>query len=183
MLHLVIGNSGPTVAENVRVTFQPALPSSPARSEKVAGIERTLATGLRSLAPGRAIRWSLGAAFDIMPKDEAQLLSVRVEADGPAGALPVVEIEIDVNEWRESRDAPEGSLHHVRGAVKDLTKAVSKIDHTMRRAVDALSRPEDSDPDWFHQAPEFLRGRVPPPELERGGEGPEAPEVSRPGDG
>ena len=62
-----------------------------------------------------------------------------MEADGPAGPLPVVEVEIDINEWRQARDAPDGSLHHVRGAVKDLTEAVSKIDNTMKRAVDRLA--------------------------------------------
>lgn len=141
VLQVVVGNSGPTMAQNVRVTFDPPLPASPGREETVARVEQTLAAGLRSLAPGRVVRWMLGAAFEVMSDDKSKVRSVRIEAEGPAGPVPPIEMEIDVSEWRQSRDAPDGSLHHVRGAVKDLTKAVGKIDGTLNRALDRITVP------------------------------------------
>ncbi|HEY9290198.1 MAG TPA: hypothetical protein VIP98_02855 [Microlunatus sp.] len=135
VMHVVVGNSGPTVARNVKVTFEPGLPAGQQQSEKIESVQRTLASGLRSLAPGRVLGWSLGAGFDLLSSDVPQLRKVRVEGDGPRGSLDVLEFEIDITEWRQARDAPDGSLHHVRGAIKDLTKAVAKIDSTIKRAA------------------------------------------------
>ena len=146
VLNVAVGNSGPTVARNVRVTFDPPLPAGKQQVDKVEEVQRTLATGLRSIAPNRVHRWSLGAGYDLMPTDTSQLRTVRVQADGPYGPLPVLEIEVDIAEWRQSRDAPDGSLHHVRSAIKDLTKAVGGVEKTMRRAVDRLE----------HSSPEML---------------------------
>ena len=139
MMHVVVGNSGPTMAQNVRVTFEPALPASQGESEKVQRVEGILAEGLRSLAPGREIRWTLGAGYDLLASDAPQVRSVRVEADGPAGALPVVDVEIDVSQWRQARDAPDGSLHHVRGSIKELTKAVGGVEKALQRAAARLN--------------------------------------------
>lgn len=139
VMHVVVGNSGPTVARNVKVTFEPGLPAGQQQSEKIESVQRTLANGLRSLAPGRELRWSLGAGFDLLSSDVPQLRNVRVEGEGPHGPLEVIEFEIDITEWRQARDAPDGSLHHVRGAIGDLTKAVGKIDSTIKRAVDRIA--------------------------------------------
>lgn len=136
VMHVVVGNSGPTIARNVKVTVEPGLPAGQQQSEKIESVQRTLANGLRSLAPGRVLRWSLGAGFDLLSSDVPQLRTVRIEGDGPHGPLEVVEFEIDISEWRQARDAPDGSLHHVRGAIRDLTKAVDKIDNTIRHAAD-----------------------------------------------
>ena len=141
VLHVVVGNNGPTVARNVRVTFDPPLPAGQQRSDKVESVQRVLARGLRSLAPKREIRWTLGAGYDLLSSEEPQVRTVRVEGEGPHGPLPVLEIQIDISEWRQARDAPDGSLHHVRGAIKDLTKAVGGVDNTMKRVVDRLDRP------------------------------------------
>lgn len=141
VMHVAVGNSGPTVARNVRVTFDPPLPAGQQQSDKVESVQRTLAKGLRSLAPNRVIRWTLGAGYDLLSSDAPQVRTVRVEGDGPHGPLPILEIEIDISEWRQARDAPDGSLHHVRGAVKDLSRAVGNIDKTMRRVVDRLEYP------------------------------------------
>lgn len=143
-MHVAVGNSGPTVARNVRVTFDPPLPAGQQQADQVESVQRVLAKGLRSLAPNRVIRWTLGAGYDLLSSDEPQVRTVRVEGEGPHGSLPVLEIEIDISEWRQARDAPDGSLHHVRGAIKDLTKAVGGVDKTMKRVVDRLeySTPE-----------------------------------------
>lgn len=141
VMHVVVGNNGPTVARNVRVTFDPPLPASQHQSDKVESVQRVLASGLRSLAPKREIRWTLGAGYDLLSSEGSQVRTVRVEGEGPHGPLPVLEIQIDISEWRQARDAPDGSLHHVRGAIKDLTKAVCDVDKSMNRVVDRLDYP------------------------------------------
>jgi len=137
-MQVAVGNSGPTVARNVKVTFDPPLPAGKQQADNVESVQRTLAKGLRSLAPNRVLRWTLGAGHDLLSSDAPQVRTVRVEADGPHGPVPVLEIEIDISEWRQARDAPDGSLHHVRGAIKDLTEAVGGVEETMRRVVDRL---------------------------------------------
>lgn len=141
MMHVVVGNSGPTVARNVQVTISPPLPAGQQQSDKVEEIQRTLANGLRSLAPNRVIRWTLGAGYDLLASEEPQSRTVRVQGDGPHGPLPVLELQIDISEWRYARDAPDGSLHHVRGEVKELTRAVGSIDRAIRGVVDRLDHP------------------------------------------
>lgn len=141
LLQVVVGNSGPTVARNVRVTFDPPLPAGQQQSDNVENVERMLAQGIRSLAPNRVIRWTLGAGFDLLSSEDPQVRTVCVEGDGPHGPLPALEIQIDISEWREALDAPDGSLHHVRGAIKDLTKAVGGVDKTMKRVVHRLENP------------------------------------------
>lgn len=136
VIHVVVGNAGPTVARNVRVTFDPALPAGQQQSDMIEGVQRILAEGLRSLAPNRVIRWTLGAGYDLLSSDLPQMRKVRIHADGPHGPLPVLELEIDISEWRQARDAPDGSLHHVRGAIKDLTKAVVDVDRSLKRVVE-----------------------------------------------
>lgn len=141
VLQVVVGNNGPTVAQNVSVTFDPPLPAEGRHLESVEGVQRVLTKGLRSLAPNRIIRWPLGVASDLLSNELPQVRMVRVEGDGPYGPLPALEMEIDISEWRQARDAPDGSLHHVRGAVKELVKSVASVDKTMRRVVDRLDQP------------------------------------------
>lgn len=141
VLHVVVGNSGPTMAHNVRVTFDPPLPKDGDRVDTIASLEEALRDGLRSLAPGRVIRWSLGPGHKLLNDEASHLRKVVVSASGPYGALPTLEVEIDISEWRKARDAPDGSLHHVRGAVQDLAKVVEKVDGTLRRGIELLSSP------------------------------------------
>lgn len=132
-VQVVVGNSGPTVARNIRVLFDPPLPTGQQHSDKAEKVQSTLSNGLHSLTPNRVLRWTLGVGYDLLSSDESQLRSVRIDAEGPHGPLPTLEMGIDISEWRHARDAPDGSLHHVRGAIKDLTKAVISVDKSLKR--------------------------------------------------
>lgn len=121
MLQLVVGNVGPTMARNVKVVIDPAIPEHPAYSGATAVAQERLRDGILSLAPRRVIRWSLGRSFDLLEdKDDATIYRLRVTADGPYGALEPVEFEVRPRDWREARDAPDGSLHHVRKEIEKL---------------------------------------------------------------
>lgn len=126
ILDLVIGNTGPTVATDVKVTLDAPLPQSTTVLEDSGPLLQTLADGLRSLAPGRQIRWHLGTGPDLLGEDAPQPVCIRVEATGPHGPLPTLEVPVDASQWRMAKDAPDGSLHLVRKSIQDLTKSVDK---------------------------------------------------------
>ena len=128
MLHLVLGNAGPTVARNVRVVIDPPFPQSSGRVGRSAVAQRRLREGVLSLAPGRIIRWSLGMASDLMEDEgDTTVYRVRVMADGPYGEIEPVETEICLSDWRESLDTPEGSLHHIRKSIDKLVSAIESL--------------------------------------------------------
>lgn len=126
ILDLVIGNTGPTVATDVKVTFDAPLTMSDFAAHRSEPMLRALEDGLRSLAPGRVIRWTLGAAPELLSEDTPQLIRITVEATGPHGPLPPLEVPVDASQWRNSKDAPDGSLHLVRKSIQDLTKSIDK---------------------------------------------------------
>ncbi len=128
MLHLVLGNAGPTVARHVRVFVDPPFPQVSGHIGRSTVAQRRLREGILSLAPGRIIRWSLGIASDLMKDEEdTTVYRVRVMADGPYGEIEPVETEICLSDWRESLDAPGGSLHHIRKSIEKLVRAVDGL--------------------------------------------------------
>ncbi|MEW6874444.1 hypothetical protein [Trueperella pyogenes] len=128
MLHLVLGNAGPTVARNVRVVIDPPIPADPNHAESSVVAQRRLREGVLSLAPGRTIRWSLGKGFDLLKDaDDKTVYRIRVTAEGPYGEVEPVETEVRLSDWREARDAPDGSLHHIRKEIENLTKVVKSL--------------------------------------------------------
>jgi 3-methyladenine DNA glycosylase Mpg len=60
LLNVVVGNSGPTVAEKVRVKVDPPLPAINQLQERVKIARTILADGIESLPPGRTLTWPLG---------------------------------------------------------------------------------------------------------------------------
>lgn len=126
-LQLVLGNYGPTVAHNVRVVFTPPLPTDPGFGSGDRSQER-LREGILSLAPGRTIRWMLGTTRVLLADASDQTIHrAQISATGPYGRVQKTETEIRFSDWRESRDAPDGSLHHVRQEIRELTKAVKAL--------------------------------------------------------
>lgn len=128
MLHLVLGNAGPTVARNVRVFIDPPFPQLSDRVGRSAVAQRRLREGVLSLSPGRTMRWSLGMASDLMEDEgDTTVYRVRVMAEGPYGEIDPVETEIRLSDWRESLDAPEGSLHYIRKSIDKLVSAIESL--------------------------------------------------------
>ena len=88
-LVLLLGNSGPSIARNVKVTFDPAPPSTL--------ILEILKQGIASLAPGRTMKWALGAAHNTSDWDAHKAYRVRIEAAGPFGAIEPLEYVISAS--------------------------------------------------------------------------------------
>jgi hypothetical protein len=129
LLNLVVGNSGSTVATNVRVIADPALPRIEQLSERVGTAEKLLARGIPSLPPGRTYTWPLGQGFDLINDGTPQAYTITVKADGPFGVIPVMAYVVDLAALKGVMNRPTGSLHELTSAVRDLTKVVDRGDH------------------------------------------------------
>ncbi|MCZ2810222.1 hypothetical protein O2W15_02120 [Modestobacter sp. VKM Ac-2979] len=121
LLKVVVQNGGPTVAEDIRVSFDPPLRDA---SERDGGVFSALDGGISALAPGRWMTWSIGDPNKVITDDAPTSYSVTVDAVGSFGAIKTLRYTIDLSQWAETSGVPLGTLHEVRNAITDVTKAI-----------------------------------------------------------
>lgn len=124
VMMLVLGNSGPTVATDVKVTITPPFPSIEQLKGAPAAQAR-LAEGFRSLPPGRTLGWWLGQGWNVIEEEGPQIHRITIEANGPFGPVPTLSYDIDLAEFREQEMTPPGTLNGVTTAIKDLAKKLT----------------------------------------------------------
>jgi hypothetical protein len=127
---LLLGNSGPSIALNVKVVLDPAPPST----LDVKPILEILKQGIASVPPGRTMQWVLGAAQNTSDWDGHNAYRVRIEAEGPFGAVEPLEYVISVDDLHGSRAAPPGNLHAVAAELREMTKATKELNEIIRNA-------------------------------------------------
>jgi hypothetical protein len=123
LLDLVVGNSGPSVASNVRAQIEPPFPTTP-QLEESALAQRQLADGIGSILPGAVIRWHLGPGFNLVQSEGQQRHEVTITADGPFGPIPPLTYVVDLANLRGQPVRPQGSLHLLTKAVENLTNKI-----------------------------------------------------------
>ncbi len=119
ILNLIIGNSGPTVATNVRVMIDPPLPAIDQLQERAQTAQELLADGIKSLPPGRTLVWPLGQGFGILTGTGPHVHTFTIEAEGPFGRLPSQAYPLDLSDWRggaQTRRQPSPGGHGDREA-------------------------------------------------------------------
>jgi hypothetical protein len=130
-LVLLLGNSGPSIARNVKVVFDPAPPAT----VDIKPILEILKQGIASVPPGRTMQWALGAPHDSSDSDAHNAYRVRIEAEGPFGPIePPLEYVISVDDLDGSRAAPPGNLHAVAAELREMTKATKELNEIIRNA-------------------------------------------------
>jgi hypothetical protein len=129
-LVLLLGNSGPSIARNVQVAFDPAPPST----LDIQPILEILRQGIASLPPGRRMGWVLGAAQNAADWDGRKVYRVRIVAEGPFGAVEPVEYVISVDDVDGSAVGPPGSLHAVAVELREMVKATKELNEIIRSA-------------------------------------------------
>jgi hypothetical protein len=127
LLALVVGNSGPTVATNVKVTIDPPFPHIKELQRAAAAQER-LAQGLKSLPPGRTLHFWLGQGFNLLDGAGPKVHRITITADGPFGTVPAVTYDLDLSEFEGQSGIAKGSLHL-------LTKAVERLGQVAPRST------------------------------------------------
>lgn len=120
LLNLVIGNSGPTSAANVRVEVDPPLPAIDQLKERAAAAQARLAEGLSSLPPGRLLSWPLGQGFNLLGGNAPKAYRFTVTADGPFGPMSPKTYTIDLDDLRGTLDRPS-PIYQLTKAVENLT--------------------------------------------------------------
>jgi hypothetical protein len=125
MLALVVGNSGPTIATNVKISIDPPFPHIPELARAAEAQER-LARGLRSLPPGRVLHYWLGQGYSLLEGDEPKVHRITITADGPFGAVPALTYDLDLAEFNHQSGLAKGNLHLLTQAVKGLQIVVQQ---------------------------------------------------------
>ncbi len=121
LMKFVLHNEGPTVATDVRVTFDPPLP------RLLLDRQHQAVYTMIGMPPGRHVEWNLGASPDwIQNPDISKRFTVTVEAEGPYGPVEPLRYELDVDEYRQASASPPGNLYGVAKALTDLTTALKK---------------------------------------------------------
>lgn len=123
LLNLWIGNSGPTVATNVRIGMDQPLPHIAELTDSAAAATELLANGLASLPPGRTYAWILGQGFNLLEGSPPRI-RFTVNANGPSGPVPELSYIVDLAALPETLDRPQGSLHELTSAVKEIGKKI-----------------------------------------------------------
>lgn len=129
-LVLLLGNSGPSIARNVKVILDPEPPSK----VDIKPILEILKQGIASVPPGRTMKWALGEVRDIGDWHPHNAYRVRIEAEGPFGLIEPLEYVISVDDLHGSPAEPPGNLHEVTAELREMTKATKELNEIIRNA-------------------------------------------------
>lgn len=136
VLEVVVGNSGPTIARDVHVTFDPTLVSTAPDDarEDAAEVESRCHDGLGSLPPGRVFRWSLGIVWKHFPDNGvAPVPAYKVTikgVDAQGDPLPPLEYVINMEDLKHQSATPRG-LASVEAPLKKVADSLSRIESRM----------------------------------------------------
>ena len=76
----------------------------------------------------------LGAAQNTGDWDAHKAYRVRIEPEGPFGAIEPLEYVISVDDLHASHAAPQGDLHAVAAELHEMTKATKELNEIIRSA-------------------------------------------------
>jgi hypothetical protein len=127
---LLLGNSGPSIARNVKVVFDPAPPST----MDIKPILEILKQGIASVPPGRTMQWALGAAHNSSDWNAHKAYRVRIDAEGLFGRIEPLEYVISVDNLHGSPAEPPGNLHAVAVELREITQATKELNEIIRNA-------------------------------------------------
>lgn len=119
-LDVVVENTGPTIATDVRIVFNPPLQST--MKETV-----TFPAQFSSLPPGRRMTWRLDSSHDLFADEDngyPRSYAVRITAKGPFGSLQPLEYTLDLEDYLGSVARRHGTLKDVAKGIAELTKAI-----------------------------------------------------------
>lgn len=141
---LFVGNSGPTVAHDVRVVIEPpvlpgTLPMSCIEAQKAA------ADGITSLAPSRTYEWQLGIASELLKvADQPHEFTLTITGRAPDGATLSDVITVRFEDLRKTSGAA-GPLEEFVQEFKHARRERREDHRQMYEAVQSIAWPEIRD--------------------------------------
>ncbi len=127
LLCLVITNTGPTVARNVRVRVSQSLRSS-LGAEYEMRLALALAREIPFMPPGQTLMWAFDTGAKLYERpDLPREYSFTVRATGPSGEIEAMTYQVDLELIRHTvlnRETTEWRLKEVADQVESLVKAV-----------------------------------------------------------
>ena len=156
-LYLVIRNYGPSVAKNVRVSFDPEIPDpapEAARESVVPFLKARYARTIPTLTPGTELRnvyyvgESQGGFFiNSEPTPERVTVTISYEsADGRQTYTDAFDLDVELikgETWVTSSLSMESQVKDIRAALKGIAKSMQNIDRALHAGQQATgNRPE-----------------------------------------
>lgn len=140
----VVGNTGPTVATNVRISLHRQLPAE--GTDRALRAARAIDNGISALTPGQIVAWTLGTPWKILEQVPEGDASYRftVSYDGPFGPVPPMEYTVDLDDIRHSHPYATGTLHGVAEQIKSLREDLAR---QLRELRPAVAYPDDDEDD------------------------------------
>ena len=137
---LVIENTGPTVARNVQIKFDPPLERV---EETLSGWPPIrdalfLKEGIPFMSPGRRIEWFFDVGFKRLDSDLPKVYTVTVDTEGPFGRVETLTYRIDLSMYGGLNTLGVKNLHD---GVKTLEKVVVDLEHLSRAVRESGTEP------------------------------------------
>lgn len=140
LMDLVVGNSGPTVATDVRVEFEPSLDQvTPSRwQEDTQAVQAQLKDGLKSIPPGRVYTWSLGVVFEFFGPEQppAREFQLTINGNGPHGPMPTSTFSIRLDDLERAALTATGlgtlqkPLKQLGDQLKEISRSITMLQRT-----------------------------------------------------
>ncbi|WP_147312445.1 hypothetical protein [Thermomonospora umbrina] len=126
---LVIENIGPTVARNVRITFDPPLERCAESHPNMFKIRDSLPMqqGIPAMPPGRRIEWFFDSTQTRLQSDLPTAYEATVEAEGPFGRVEPLTYRVDLAMYRSIETLSVKTTHDGVKVLDKLSNSVEKI--------------------------------------------------------
>ncbi len=143
LLMFVVGNTGPTVATNVRISLHRPLPAGD--TDRALRATRAIENGISALTPGQTVAWTLGVPWQVLEQVPEGDASYRfaVTCDGPFGPVPPLEYTVDLDDIRHSHPYAVGTLHGVAEQIRSLREDLARQLRELRPPLAHMDDEED----------------------------------------
>ncbi len=134
----VLGNTGPTVARDIHIAFDPPLDYivPDADVEDAQRIQERVTAGILSLAPGRVVSWDLGPTGEFYQPpmtSKPKSFKMVITAKGPYGDVPPVEISISLEDQKHQSARAIG-VALVEQRLKDVVNRMEKVERAILKS-------------------------------------------------
>lgn len=143
LLDLVLKNEGPTIATNVRVSFDPPISRAGAVKDLDLDTLPGFQDGFASLPPGREMRWTLGSHVEVYEENALKRHTVKISFDGPFGPVGPLVYELDYADGKSMALRDPGNLKALTEAIKTRGKEMNRTMVSLERAVNGLRPASD----------------------------------------